>query len=366
MGLESGKISNLQMTVLVIGLIFGTTLIIPPAKGAGHDAWIAVLIGVVEALIVARVVTALGEMFIDKTAIEISELVFGRFLGKVVCLMYLLTLFHILVLIATVFTDFFTTEIYPNTPRLVVISLGGAICASAARRGIETIARTTLVLVTLTLLIIISDSLMSISLMEINNILPVLDISPGKLLFEAHSTAMFPLAQVVALAMVLPFLNHQKARFAPVAIGTIIAGIFLALVAMRNSLVLGPLVTVFNYPTYTVLQIINIRDVFSRLEVLVTIFFIFMAYTKASILLYCISLGTAQMCKLRSYYPLIIPTAVLVIVFCLTNVRNPVEYFDFVNKIYSIYSTIPLAVMPVLTLIIARLRKLPQSQGVSR
>lgn len=365
MELESGKISSFQMTILTIGFIFGTAVIVHPAKGAGHDAWIAVLIGIVEALIVVRVVTALGQMFIDKTAIEIFELVYGRFLGKIVCIMYLLTLFHILVLIATVFTDFFTTEVYPFTPGLVVISLGGAICASAARRGIETIARTALILVTLTILIVISDSLMSVPLMDVRNILPVLDISPGILLFEAHSAAMSPLAQIGALAMIFPYLNHQKGRFVPIAAGTIIAGIFIALAVMRNSLVLGPLEAVYNYPTYMVLQIINIRDVFSRLEVLVTIFFLFMSYTKASILLYCITLGTAQMCKLRSYYPFIIPTSILVIVFCLTNVRNPVEFFDFVNKIYPIYSTIPLAVMPLLTLIIAKLRKLPQSQGVS-
>ncbi|MEN6350825.1 MAG: endospore germination permease [Syntrophomonas sp.] len=366
MGLETGKISSLQMTILTTGFCIGTAVIVSPAKGAGHDAWIAVLIGVVEALIIARVVTALAEMFIDKTAIEIIELVYGRFLGKVVCLMYLLTVFHILVLAATVFADFFATEVYPNTPNLVIIGLGGAICSSAARRGIETIARTTMVLVTLTLLIVIIDSLISIPLMEINNLLPVLDISRGKLLFAAHSAAMFPLAQIGALAMIFPFLNHQKGRFAPIAAGITIAGVFLALAVMRNSLVLGPVEAVFNYPTYVVLKIINIKDIFSRLEVLVTMFFIFMLYMKASVLLYCITLGTAQMCKLRSYYPLIIPTAVLVIIFCLTNVRNPVDFFDFIDKAYPIYSAILLAVMPVLTLIIARLRKLPQSQGVSR
>jgi spore germination protein KB len=366
MGLESGKISNLQMTFLVIGFCLGTSVILSPAKNAGHDAWIAVLIAIIEALVIARAGTALSEMFIDKTAIEILELVYGRFLGKVFCLMYLLILFHILVLIATVFADFFTTEVYPNTPRLVIISLGGAICASAARRGIETIARTALVLVTVTLFIIINDSFMSISLMEINNILPLLDISPAKLLFAAHSAAMFPLAQAAVFGMVFPFLNHQKGRFTPIAAGTIIAGVFLALAVMRNSLVLGPLDAVFNYSTYTVLQIINIKDVFSRMEILVTIFFIFMSYIKGTVLLYGIALGTAQMFKLRSYYPLIIPVAILAILFCLTDVRNSAELFDFAERIYPIYSTIPLIVLPVLTLIIAKLRKLPQSQGVSR
>lgn len=287
-------------------------------------------------------------------------------LGKVVCLLYLLTLFHILVLIATVFIDFFTTEVYIYTPRLVIIGLGVAVCASAVRRGLETIARTALVLVTLSVLIIITDTFMSIHYMEINNLLPVLDISPGKLLFAAHSAAMSPLAQTAVFAMVLPFLNHQKGRFAPIAAGTTIAGVFLALAVMRNSLVLGPLGAVFNYPTYMVLETINIKDIFSRMEVLVTIFFIFMAYTKASILLYCITLGTAQMCKLRSYHQLIIPTAVLVVIFSLTNVRNPAEFFDFFDKAYPIYFTIPLVVMPVITLIIAKVRKLPQSQGVSR
>jgi spore germination protein KB len=199
--------------------------------------------------------------------------------------------------------------------------------------------------------------------MDIKNILPVLDIPMGKFLWAAHSAAMFPLAQTVVFTMVFSFLNNNQERYSNAAIAIIIGGLGLAVLQLRNSLVLGPMISNYVFPAYIAVQTINIADVLSRLEVLVAVFFVFLGFIKVSVLLYGTVFGTAQMLNLRSYRPLIIPIVILLIILTPHSVSNFVEALEFAEKGYPIYAIPWEAGIPLITLIVAKLRKLPRTEG---
>ena len=93
--LEKGKISSFQLSVLVVGFVFGSSVIIPPGGGAGHDAWIAVALGLIEGLLIAWIFTALAKQFKNKTIIEINSLVYGTILGKCISVLFIWYLFHL-------------------------------------------------------------------------------------------------------------------------------------------------------------------------------------------------------------------------------------------------------------------------------
>lgn len=61
--LEKDRISNFQLSVLIIGFVFGSSLILNPGVNAGHDAWIAVSLGLMEGLLIAWIFTALAKRF---------------------------------------------------------------------------------------------------------------------------------------------------------------------------------------------------------------------------------------------------------------------------------------------------------------
>jgi len=361
--LEEGRISRFQLTMLMVGFIFGTSVIVSPARSAGHDGWIASLIGVAEALLIAWVFCALANQFKDKTIVEINDLVFGRILGKGISLIFIWYLFHVSALILTVFSRFFATEIYLATPKTVILIGIVAVCASTVSRGIEVLARCSMVLVLLTVLIIINDVILAIPMTDIKNLLPILEIPTGKLLWAAHSAASFPFAETVAFTMIFAFVNNQKGRYIPVAIAILIGGLSLTMLVARNSLVLGPMESVYEYPTYMAVQMIDIGDILSRFEVVVAIFFIFSAFLKVSVLFYGTALGLSQVLNLRSYRPLIIPVGILMIIVALTNVGSSVELFSFIEKVFPIYAVPWLFGIPLITLIVAKLRKLPQTGG---
>lgn len=363
MQLEKGRISNFELIMLMIGFIFGTSFIISPAKSGGQNGWLAVIIGIFEALLMAFVFVSLSNKFKDKTIIQINDLVYGRILGKFVSLIFLWYLFHLALLILNLFVDFFSTEIYINTPPVVLLIFLLAVCASTVGRGIEVLARCSVVLVPLTIFIGIIDATLAIPNMDINNILPVLDIPMGKFLLAANSAAAFPFAQTIAFTMVFSSLNNNKGRYGSVAMAIIISGFYLSFLQLRNALVLGPMISNYIFPSYMAIQIINIADVLSRLEVIVTIFFLFLGFIKVSVVLYGLVLGSAQMLSLRSYRLLIIPIVILLIIMAQSNVRNFVEALDFVDKGWPIYALPWEAGIPLVTLLVAILRKLPRTEG---
>ena len=363
MSLEEGRISRFQLIMLMVGFIFGTSMLVSPARSAGHDAWIANLIGIMEALLIAWIFSALADQFKDKTLIEINDLVFGRILGKGISLIFIWYLFHLSALVLSLFAHFFVTEIYFTTPKVVLLIVGVAVCASTVGRGIEVLGRCSLVLAPLAFLIITNDMVLAIPTMDIKNLLPILDIPVEKLLWAAHSAASFPYAETVAFIMIFAFLNNHKGRYAPVATAILIGGVSLTLAVTRNSLVLGPIESIFEYPTYMAVQMIDIGDILSRLEVVIAIFFLFTGFFKVSVLIYGTSLGLSQILKVRSYRPLIIPVSILMIIFALTNVGSNVELFAFIEEVFPIY-TLPWQLgIPLVTLIVAKLRKLPQTGG---
>jgi len=272
-------------------------------------------------------------------------------------------LFHLSALVLTVFSRFFVTEIYLATPKTVILIVFIAVCASTVGRGLEVLARCSMVLISLCILVIINDAFLAIPTMDIKNLLPIVDIPVEKLLWAAHSAATFPFAETVAFTMIFAFMNNHKGRYAPLAMAILIAGLTLTLAVARNSLVLGSMESAFEYPTYLAIQMIDIGDTLSRLEVVVAIFFIFSGFIKVSVLLYGTVLGLAQVFKLRSYRPVIIPVGILMIILALTNVGSSTELYAFVNNEFPIYSLPWVFGIPLLTLIVAKLRKLPQTGG---
>lgn len=362
MFLEKGKISNLQLSVLIVGFVFGSSVIISPGQSAGHDGWIAVALGLMEGLLIAWIFTALARQFKNKTIIEINSLVYGKILGKCISVLFIWYLFYLGALVLDTYARFFKLEIYPATPKTIGLLLLMLVCASTVGRGIEVLARLSLILTPIIFLLVTTDTFLLIPHIDLNNLMPILDMPIGKLLWASHGAASFPFGETVAFLMVLAFIDKPKKGPAAVSQGLLIAGFTLIIIVARNAAVLGPMAESFNYQSYLAAQVIDIGDFLTRVQVLVGINLITAGFIKVSILLYGTVLGLAQVFNLRSYRPIILPVGILMVILALTNVGNTLEFFDFA-KVYPIY-TVPFQIgIPLITLVVAKLRKLPQTGG---
>lgn len=363
MFLEKGKISNFQLGVLIIGFVFGSSVIISPGQGAGHDAWIAVALGLVESLFIVWIFTTLARRFKNMTIVEINSLVYGKILGTCISLLFIWYMFHLSAMVLDNYTSFFKLEIYPNTPNTITILMLILVCITTVGRGIEVLARCSVILVPITILIVILDSALIIPQIDLNNLLPVLDVPITQILWAGHGAASFPFAETVAFLMVLAFVDKTEKITATFFRSILIVGIMFVLIVARNFAVLGPMAAISYFPTYLLAQTINIGEVLTRVEVLVAVNLITMGFIKVSVLLYGTVLGLAQILNLHSYRPIILPIGILMLIVALTTFGNTVDLQNFAQKGYPVYAAFFQIGIPLITLIVAKIRKLTPTGG---
>lgn len=368
MKLEGGQISTSGLSFLLICYIFGSTIIIIPGREAEHNIWLAYIAGMTEGLVFAFIYTTLAQRFPQKTLIEINDLIYGPILGKLISLSYILYFLQLTALILRDFGDFFRGVLMPETPLVVFILFSALLGASAVRNGIEVIARCSIIIGPLAIVTSILVTLMLLPQMKITNILPIGDIPLKDFIKASHSVASVPFGETIAFLMVFAFMEKEKVKnIRKLTLLTIILGsIFLLINIFQTACTLGKTAQITLYPTFTAIRLINIGDVFTRLETLVIFAFLGLGFLKLTVSYYGATLGMAQILKLRSYLPLVLPLGVIIVVTSILHFENTIENIVWTSDIYPYYS-IPFQIgIPLLSLLIAMVRKLPKQKTGSK
>lgn len=367
MKLDGGQLSTGQIVFLASSFCLGATLLKTPAVGAGHADWLAIFFGLTEGLFFVFIFTSLSINFPGKNLIEINNIIFGTLIGKLISFAYVFYFFILGTMTLRLFGDFFSGIIFPQTPILVIIGLTILVCASAVRNGIEVIARCSQVLLPLTALTVIITFLLGLPNMQFNRFLPVINVPLDVFLRVSHYTAVFPFGESIAFMMLLAYLipdqkTAKKGRFA-LMLGLTIGAFFLALAAIRNTGLLGDTKLISNYTSYQAARLIDIGEVLTRVEIIVSANFLTMGFLVISLFYYCTVLGLAQVFNLRTYLPLVLPIGIILGIISITQFESIVDY-DYFTESFTTYFAFPFQFLfPVLSLLICKIRGLPKKGG---
>jgi spore germination protein KB len=358
--LEQGRIGDWQFILLMMGFIFGSSIILVPGNQAGHDAWIAIILGMLGGIIVALVYTFLCIRFKGKNLIQIHEIVYGPYLGKLMSLLFLWFIFHMGSLITNVFTYFFSITTFPRTPDVFLMVLIVFVCAYAAQNGIEVIARCGFIIVLASMVIFLGSSIFLINNFHVSNFFPLFEAPIKEMLTAAYGAAAFPFAETVVFAMIIPYLNRKHGSIFPVVTALLLGGLFITLISIRNIGALGPLNGIYVYPTFQTDRMIDVGGFIRRMEIITVSVFLTFGFLKISVILYATALGSAELLGLRTYRPLVPPIGILMVIVALQNFKTFTGGISFSQQIYPIYA-LPFELgVPLLTLIVALIRKLPK------
>ncbi len=356
MRLEQGKISSSQLVFIVLGVILSSVQVIPPSGRVGRIAWLTNLIGVIEACGFALIFIALAKRFQGDTFVDIASKVWGTYLGKAVSGAYLLFLFHIGSLVIDDFATFLNTVFMPETPS-VVLALGmAAVAAYTVRHGIEVIARCSQILVPMLVVNTALAFLLALPQFELANLQPLFDAPLSELALGAHRATAFPYLESLAFLMVFPFVSRQKQVGKSVIGSLIIGGVFLSFLSVRNYAISGIVNTINVYPSVMAIALIEVGEIVTRIEALVALNMLSVAFLAICVFMYTNVLGTAQLLELNSYRPLVIPTAVLMALVSTIHFENYIEAFVFANQTSLLYHPIFEIIVPGLTLLVAAAR----------
>lgn len=355
---EKDMISSTQLVFLIIGLIEGETLTSTFISGiTKQNTWIVLIIGFVIITFMLFIYTSLSNMFPRKSLVEINDLVYGRFLGKIVSILYMAYFLQIVSINFRYIADFFSTYLFPQTDILIFIISILIVSTYAVKKGLEVIARSAIVIAIMATLVDIIITIFTLEYFKISNFLPVLQIKLKEFVQGINLMVSIPLGEIIVFLMIFPSVNNMKQVKKSAFLGYIIGNIFFLMIILRNISVLGNIEAIHVLPSYQVAKLINVGDIITRMEVLIAIILLFNEFLKICIFYYAAVVSTAQIFKLEDYKILVVPIGILGAVFSISMFSSDIDYLYYGNNIYPIYILLFIVIFPVLSFIIVSIKK---------
>ncbi|MDI6602400.1 MAG: endospore germination permease [Thermoanaerobacteraceae bacterium] len=212
---NNDNITPSQTTIFVISIIIGTGILSLPgnvSRVAGPDGWITVLLGGIASFLMAIPVAALSNKMDKSSFIGYMRSMFGPIVGSVFGTIYVVYFVFISSVILRIFADVLTTYIFVKTPEEFFIITMMLLTIYLILSGIEPTARTSEILVPISLFAIFFIHLIAIPNADFTELLPLLRTPLNKLLEGIYQT-IFSFLGFEILLIVSPYITDRKHGF---------------------------------------------------------------------------------------------------------------------------------------------------------
>ncbi|MHB8072481.1 GerAB/ArcD/ProY family transporter [Desulfosporosinus fructosivorans] len=364
MGIEKGKISNSQLIFLITGFVQGSALTVGFVINiTKQDTWLVVLSGTLLVFVMIWIYLNLAERFPGKNLIQINNLIYGPYLGTGISSLYLYWFLSLIAQHLRYMGDFFLASLMTETPMVAILIPFTFICVWATRKGIEVIARTSIILVSITMISNLVIICLLLKNIKLSNFLPVFELSMKDFIQGTNIILTITYSDLLAFLMVVPYVNKPNKMKKSVFLGLTLGAMTIFYVTIQSIAVLGVTMTIWKTPFLEAVRLIDVAKIFTRLEMLVAFALLITVFLKVSVLLYATELSIAQMFNLRSYIPLGIPVGIICICLAIRLFESTVEQFYWGLNIWPIIALPFEVLLPAISLLIAKIRKLPQEKG---
>jgi len=357
---EEKKISTRQFAFLVIMFCLGSSILLIPASIAAHskqDAWMSAIIGVILGCGVILLLNMYDKRMGHLPFVAACQLLLGRWVGTVVVAGFVFHAFLVSVFMLRYLGDFMTTQILPPTPIQAIHIFFIALIVLAVAYGLETFSRSAEIFFPWLLLFMTLIVASVISMINIDNIRPILNNGIGPIVGGSLVLVGIPYMELVLFLIIMPDVNDAKRRRRTFLMAGFIGGMLILLITFLTVSVLGPYLTVRNlYPSFALSKKINIGEFLKRVEALLAITWFLSIFYKMVVAFYTTALGLSQLLKLKRYHTLLLPIAMLTAIYAIVVYPNIVYGGRFASTAWLPYASIFGLFLPALLLIVARVR----------
>lgn len=351
-------ISDKQGISLIIITIIGTSVLIVMGLDAKQDVWLANILSIFMALPIIILYARLHHILPDKDLFDILIICFGKFIGRVISILYIWFAFHIGALIIIDFAYFINIISLGSTPMVIPMLILIILGIFAVKKGIETLGRWTGYFIPIILIFIFASILLSIPHMHLDNIRPFLYNGIKPIIKGAFYSFAFPFAETVILTMFFTNFETKKSPYKVYLTGLFIGGIVLVLLNLTNILVLGvETAASLYYPTYVVSSRIDIANIFIRLEIFAASVFLLGGFIKMSICLLSACKGISKVFRCTNYRFIVTPIALLMGTLALSLYDNIMELIVFASTVSPYYKFSFQVIFPLIIWITAERKK---------
>ncbi|MBU8917196.1 spore germination protein [Bacillus sp. FJAT-29953] len=327
--LEKGKISPHQFTIMIALFIVGGSVLYVPAgliHTAKQDAWLASILVVGLALLLVFMFNALGSSFPNMDFAQYCEKILGKWLGKLVSLLYFFYFFLSTATFVRQFGDFVIIQLLRETPILAVHILLIVIMTMAVRYGLEPFSRAIEIFFPFILLLFVIFIISIMPMIHFHNALPILDNGIKPVLGATVKSLGTPYLQLVLFLIVFPAVNRTKPAKKSFLLGTVMGGCVLALVTLMSILCFGAIFSENQqFITYVLALNINIGGFWQRIEAIMAFIWFITIYIKITLYFYGSVICMGQILKLKEYKSLTFPLGFITLFLSLFINKNIVE-----------------------------------------
>ncbi|MBE7064307.1 MAG: hypothetical protein E7384_00610 [Ruminococcaceae bacterium] len=291
------KIEKRQFLFTVVCFLQCVTIHISMMKNlAVQSSWLVLTAAALSGVVSILLIGALDKVYGRKSLGEMTETGFGKIIGKLISVIYVIYFFWKFCDTVFEFSSFVTDTILPKTPEWVILILIIGLCVFAVNFGITVVSSIGFLLTVTVFVITVGSALFLASQYELGNFLPQFAESQSNYLKGFAIASVEPFGELIVFLTVIPHVKNIRKS------GTLIKTMLISLVlgyvtflinAIRDTGTLGVLVKYFIFPTFESIRMINIGEIFSRVEIFYAGMLMILAFFKASIWLF----ATCEMFK---------------------------------------------------------------------
>ena len=358
---EKGKISIRQLTILVMLITIGDSILVLPSTSvsfAKQDTWISGLIGLAVGLLAVYMFSVVGNLHPKLTLVQSSQKILGTWLGSLVAVIFL---FYPIITNVAFFReigDFMTTEMMPETPSQAIQILFACIVVFGVRLGLEVIARTGEIFLPFFILLFFLLVIFLFPQAELEKLQPILENGIKPVIHGSLSVIAFPFLELVVFLMIVPYINQPQHLKKGLLQGALLGGMVIFILIVISILVLGADQTSRAlYPSYSLARRVTIGKFFERVEAMLALMWLLTIFMKSAFYFYVFNLGLAQLLKLKGYRMLTLPTALLMIVLAPIIAPDVTYYNKVIGEYWPYFDMTYGILLPLLLLVGYFIRK---------
>jgi len=357
--MEKGKISSLQMAIMMYPAIVATAILSVPsitAKYAKTDLWLSPILASFIGYMTVYIAYKLHQLYPKQTVIQFSEQIIGRFAGKLIGFLFLFFYIQIAGHMLRQYAEFVVDSFLVNTPISLIMALMALLCSFIVRGGLEVLGRAAQLffpIFTLPLLLLI---ILVFPDFEFKNIFPIL----GEGIMPPIKGAIVPggwFTEFFLITFLLPFLADQKKGMKYGMMTVFVVMMTLVVVNLIVLFILGSATPTKFYPLMSIARYISLGGFFEHLESAVMAIWVVGAFIKISVFYYGIALGTAQWLNLSDYRPIVWPLGILLVIFSFWSLPSTVELHKYSVETFPFLGLLIQMIIPLCLLGIAVARK---------
>lgn len=228
---------------------------------ANQDTWFIILISIPYTLIISLPLLYLSYKFSGMNLLEFTEIIMGKFLGRILAFVYGLVFLFYLVFYTGTFIEILESALYPNTPPCVNLSILILTTIYIVNKGLINIARLGEIVFPIVLFIFFMLLLLGLENYDFDVLLPILKDSNFKQLNLGAIFNSLVHMDILILTMIAPNLERKKDVNKIFIYSVLFSSVITILSTVVIQATLGIAYTKHsNFPFYTYARLIKIGD----------------------------------------------------------------------------------------------------------